>query len=166
MMPTTETTEPNTSMAIVAATDTGLPSLTPEVERKLRTLYLMQNAAVMLGLLSRCSDETGGYVQLLPQYHYVPVLIGTENNIVPLYELVEVMDDVLDYEVVLRQFPHLTYAQVGGAISFLRKIAQSNPTNIDIDEIEDAAMTSDPAFLDELRTALADEEISRVLNRD
>ena len=32
--------------------------------------------------------------------------------------------------------------------------------------LEDEEMRSDPAFLDELRRALADKETSRVLNRD
>jgi hypothetical protein len=56
--------------------------------------------------------------------------------------------------------------QIDGAISFLRKVAQYNPHEIDFDAMEDEEIRSDPAFLDELRRALADKETSRVLNRD
>lgn len=101
-----------------------------------------------------------------PAFHYIPVIIGDGGRAVPLYQFVEVLDEIVDYDSVIAELPHLSYAQVGGAISFLRKIAQFNPRNIDIDYIEDQQLSEDPVFVEELRKALADKETSRVLSRD
>lgn len=93
-------------------------------------------------------------------------LIGADNRTLPLYHFVEVLDELVDYDSVIGELPYLSHAQVSGAISFLRKLAQVNPNNLDPDAFEDEGITGDPVFMDELRKALADKETSRVLSRD
>jgi len=125
----------------------------------------MQSAAQFVHLFSLCSEATGGYIRLKPEHRFFPVLIGDGNTVIPLYEFVEVLDEVLDYDLLLKELPSLSYSHVGGALAFLRRLAQTNPANIDLDQIEDDEMLSSPAFLEELRTALADKETSLVLHR-
>lgn len=146
--------------------NTGVGSLTANLDQYLHSLTVAQHAAHMVLVFSHCSDATGGYAQMRPEYHYIPVMMGTDGRMVSLYHFVEVLDEVIDYDLVIAELPHLSYAQVGGAISFLRKIVQLNPRDIDIDALEDAETIEDPLFMDELKKALADKETSRVLNRD
>jgi hypothetical protein len=129
-------------------------------------LLSVQNAAVGISLFSQCNDATGGYVTLDAKFQFIPVLIGADKAVVPLYEFVEVVDGLLDYGAVLQELPALSYPQISGAISFLRKLAQTNPHNVDIDALEDIGLLSSESFLADIRSALADKEISRVLNRD
>ena len=146
--------------------NTGASFLIADLDDYLKSLNVIQNAAQIVRVFSHCSDATGGYVQMRLEYQFVPILIGDDNNPVPLYHFVEVLDEVIDYDSVREELPNLSYAQIGGAISFLRKISQVNARGVDFDLLEDRELSKDSAFLDELRKALADEETSRVLNRD
>jgi hypothetical protein len=125
----------------------------------------LRNVAVFKALL-RCSVSTGGYVQITPEYGWMPTLIGNDERPVFLYQLVEVLDGLVDYDSIKQEFPTLSYAQISGAIAFLRKAAQHNGSGVDIDALEDEADAENPQLIDALRTALNDREISRVLNND
>jgi hypothetical protein len=149
---------------VTRATSAG--SLTSDMWLLSQRLHFAQTAAAGISLFSQCNDETGGYITLDAAFQFIPVLIGARNTVVPLFEFVEVLDGLLDYDEVLKEIPSLSHAQIGGAMSFLRSVTQTNPGNLDIDEQEDAALLSSESFLTEVRTALADKEISRVLHRD
>ena len=159
-----DTTERPRQLGLITRENTGSSLRPADVDRALHQLSALQSATHILHIFSRCAEATGGYVQLRPEHRFFPVLIGKENAVTPLYEFVEMLDEVLDYDLVLKELPTLSYSHIGGAIAFLRRLAQSNPTNIDIDELEDKALSS-PAFIEDLRTALADKETSRVLDR-
>lgn len=120
--------------------------------------------ATTLRVLADASTATGGHVIFSPDYHFFPVLLGGDSQPVPLYELVEVLDGLVDYAALKEEFPSLSYAQINGALLFLRKVAQFNVHGVDVDEMEAAEIADNPAFLEELRRAVADQEISRVLN--
>jgi hypothetical protein len=150
---------------VIAKANTGTVASSATLEQYLQDLNILQNAASIVRVFSYCSETTGGYVQLRPDCGYFPVLAGADNQMVPLYQFVEALDEVLDYDLLAEELPNLSYSQIGGAISFLRKLSQTNPKNIDLDRSEDLDMLSDPVFMAELKEALADEETSRVLNR-
>jgi len=114
--------------------------------------------------LNKASESTGNYVQVRPDMSYCPVLIGRDGSTVFLYEFVEVLDGVVDYDKIIQELPSLSYAQIHGAISFLRKMAQFNLAGKDIDELEDEFLAQDETFIEGLKRALADQEITRVLN--
>lgn len=160
-----DATEKKSRPQWVVQLGTGTVSLTDDLNRILRSVGAAQQNAHVLLTFSKLSEATGGHVQLRPEYQYVPVLIGDDGEAVPLYDLVEVLDGLVGYDQIKQELPTLTYEQIDGAISFLRKVAQYNPVEIDFDELEDEE-TRSPAFLDELRRALADKETSRVLARD
>ena len=164
-MPTLETTEQRPSSILIGQANTSGGSITPEIERQIQLLFKMQSAAFTLSLLSRCSDATGGYVQFKPEHQFFPVLIGHGDVVTPLFEFAEVLDEVLDYDLILKELPSLSYSHIGGALAFLRKLALTNPQNIDLDEIEDIALASNSELLQQLRDAFADKESARVLNR-
>src|SRR6266487_2658348 len=128
------------------------------IDRFLRESAHARQSAQMIYFLSRCSDATGGFVQLNPEYQYVPILMGDDGVPIPLYHCVEVLDEFVEYDQVKKELPTLSYSQINGAISFLRKVVQYNPSNIDFDLIEDQKISTDPIYLNELRRALADEE--------
>lgn len=161
-----DATEKESRYQLVVQLGTGGASLTNDLKRILHSVDAAQQTAHVLLAFSEFSEATGGHVQLRPEYHYVPVLIGDDGEAVPLYHFVEVLDGLVGYDQIRQALPTLSYGQIDGAISFLRKVAQYNPREIDFDELEDEEIRSNPAFLNELRRALADKETSRVLNRD
>lgn len=134
-----------------------------EVARVYLTLAHAKRLVIAMARSLKAHEELFGEINADP---YIPMLIGSDNEAVPLYHFVEVMDEIVDYDLVRQELPTLSYAQIGGAISFLRKVSQINPQGADLDILEDMELSEDPAFLDELREALADEETSRVFNRD
>lgn len=161
-----DATQRESRQQLVVQLGTGADTLTCDLKRILQTVNTAQQTAHVLITFSRFSEATGGHVQLRPEYQYVPVLIGDDGEAVPLYHFVEVLDGLVAYDQIKQQLPTLSFTQIDGAISFLSKVAQYNPHNIDFDALEDEAIRSDPAFLNELRRALDDKETSRVLNRD
>jgi hypothetical protein len=96
----------------------------------------------------------------------LPALIGSDERPVFLYQFVEALDGLVDYDSIKETFPTLSYAQIDGAMSFLRKAAQLNARGVDIDELESEADADDARLIDALRNALNDRETSRVLNND
>ena len=150
----------------LAYNDTGYSpaGISQQMGSLLEQSHQTQKLLSVLDTLANVSDSAGGYVQLRPEYRFCPVLIGSDNQAIPLYEFVEVIDGLVDYEGIREAFPNLSYAQIHGAISFLRKLAQFNASGIDMDDLEDESITEDEALMDELKRALADQEITRVLN--
>lgn len=120
----------------------------------------------LLKMFAECSTATGDYVQISPRLGCLPALIGNDARPVYLYEFVEALDGLVDYDAVKEEFPTLSYAQISGALAFLRKTAQFNARGIDIDALEDEADANDPELINALRTALNDRETSRVLHND
>lgn len=108
------------------------------------------NKTILFRKFMECSIATGGYVHILPQMSYMPVLIGSDDQPVYLYQLVEMLEGFLDFDTLLAEFPTLNFSQVIGAISFLRKVSQMNAREIDVDELEDHLDTD---FVGELRQA-------------
>ena len=119
-----------------------------------------------LDLVVKASKTTGSYVQLSPDFYFCPVLKDNAGRVVPLYEFVEILDELIDYEDIKKELPTFSYTQINGAISFLRKISQFNTADIDIDTIIDEDLAQDQSFLDELRQGFADQESNYVLNLD
>lgn len=151
----------------ISTENTGITgSLTTALGNYLSYLSAAQNAAQVVRVFSQYSDATGSFVKMLRDYHYVPVIMGVDNKPVPVYQFIEVLDGVLDYDSVVEELPNLNFSLISGTISFLRKLAQYNPANIDIDRLEDEQLSDDHEFLKQLRTAIADEETSRVLASD
>jgi membrane protease subunit (stomatin/prohibitin family) len=111
------------------------------------------NKTVLFRKFMECSLATGGYVHVLPQMGYMPILIGNDDQPVYLYQLIEMFEGFLDYDALLAEFPTLNFSQISGAISFLRKIAQVNSRQIDVDELEDQL---DADFVGELRQAFGE----------
>lgn len=119
-----------------------------------------------LPFLYSASEATGGYVKLLPENRYCPVLIGDNERIIPLFTFIEVLDEALDYYEIIKRLPGISYTHIHEALNFLRKLSQFNIAGIDFDDLEDEAIAKDKAFLDELRRGFADKETTRVLNHD
>jgi hypothetical protein len=95
---------------------------------------------------------------------FLPYLRGSDGEPVYLYNLVEVIEEVVDFDEVLAELPTLTFSQVAAAVSFLRKVAQINSTGADIDSVEDQADASNPELIEALRNALNEEEGTRVFS--
>lgn len=118
----------------------------------------------MLDLLMMASDATGSHVELSPEFSYCPVLKDRSGQVLPLYKFIEILDECLDYEEVKEEMSTFSFAQINGAISFLRKIAQFNLAGVDFDAEIDQELLQDRAFRRELENGLADQESSYVLN--
>lgn len=124
--------------------------------------YLYQSA--MIRRMMHCSIMTGQFVELLPEYNCLPALIGSDSNPVFLYQFVEVLDEILDYDFLQKEFPTLSYSQIAGAISFIRKLSQQHLGSDDIDDLEEQINAEDPELLAAITEAFNDREIVRVLS--
>lgn len=118
----------------------------------------------ILAYFNACSAAASNYVQFPSDYAGLPVLIGQDNKPVYLYELVEAVDEAVDYDEVKRMLPTLSFAQISGAIAFLRRVAQFNLRGVDIDGLELRFFRDSVEIANELQAAVSDKEPSRVLN--
>ena len=134
----------------------------PKFRDIVQSLNVSAKDASNLELYHRASEESGGKVIMDQQHGYLPVLIGSDGNLIPLYKFVEVIDEITDYEHLRQEFPTLSFGQVASAIGFLRKLAQFNTRNIDIDAVEDLLLEDDPDFQVAIRASLEDQEDMRV----
>lgn len=141
--------------------DTTAPASMRDIAEKAGTVH---RSFAALEILAKASAETGNIVQLLPECHFLPVLIGEDGGMVLLYQFIEAIDGLIDYEAIKEEFPSLTDRQIYGGINFLRKVAQFNASSIDVDALEDDEILKDPSLIGELKVAIANQEISRVLN--
>lgn len=139
-------------------------SETPPLQLRdiLRHLNVPSKVAANLELYHRASEDSGSKVIMDQRHGYLPILIGNDGDIIPLYRFVEVIDEITDYEQIEREFPNLSYGQIASAIGFLRKLVQFNTRNIDIDALEDELLAEDPDFQAAIRASLEDQEDLRV----
>jgi hypothetical protein len=130
------------------------------------------DTACKLGLLgvvdfyNVSSVSSSGYVMILPQYSFCPALIGSDNQPVFLFDFVEVIDELLDYDRIKEEIPNISYAQIDGAISFIRKLLQFNSKSLDIDDLREEMSSRNELFLDRLRSSLITSEPTIVLDFD
>lgn len=146
------------------ARDQSEPTASELIGRLLNNWHIIQSIGVV-EMLTRVSESTGGYIKLVREYAYFPVLIGSDNKPVPLFKFVEVIDEKIDYDEIREAFPNLSYSQIDGALSFLKKVSQFNSGGIDIDDIEDERDAEDADLLRDLNDGLSNKEIARVLHQ-
>jgi len=114
-------------------------------------------------LFAQAREASGNAVVLAPHYSFLPILIGRDQQPIALYRFVEVLDDVVDFDQIQEAFPTLSFGQISGALAFLRKLVQFNTRGVDIDRLEDEAFEGSPEFQAQMKRAVADQEITRVL---
>ena len=110
------------------------------------------------------SETSGGFVQVRSEHACLPLMIGSDGQPVFLYMLVEFLDEYADYGELKGEFPTLSYGQIAGAMSFLRKLAQFNLSGIDIDKEEDDSLENSEEFQAIIERAVKDQETLRVLD--
>lgn len=152
------------NQATVSASNYISPDTLKDLESYQNTSIALLSNISSVKTLVELSMLAGGYVRLLPEHHYLPALIGNDSRPVFLYQIVELIDEFLDYDKIQEECPTLSFSQIAGAVSFLRKVAQINSKNIDIDEMEDDHDIQNPELLEALRNALADVEVANVFS--
>ena len=141
-------------------------SISGDFAALLGKFHEFQSRVEMVQTLIHLSKSTGSYVQLLETYGFFPVLIGEDKRPVFLFNFMQVLDEQIDYDKVKEELPNLSYAQIDGAVSFLKKVTQLNILGIDINDIENEYELEDAELLDQLKQGLANQEIARVLYND
>ncbi len=105
--------------------------------------------------------ETGSAITLKSDFGYLPFL-ENRNTAIPLFEFVETIDEIVDYDQIKKIYPDISYSKIKGAIDFLRKISQFNLYSLRIDEfLENGELEN---VSSELINAVKDEEVLRVLS--
>lgn len=130
-----------------------------------QTASRVQNTLAEIRFLQRSSESTYNNVQLLEDFSFCPVLIGNDQHPIFLSNFIEVVDELLDYDKIKGEFPTLSFAQIHGAIEFLKKISQFNSKGIDIEDFEDSVISENEELIQALKAAIANQETTRVLNR-
>ncbi len=113
---------------------------------------------------SICNDVTGNHIALRPDLSFCPALIGQNERIVFLFQFIEILDELIDYENIQKLLPGFSFKQIGGAITFLRKLSQFNFNDIDIDAFIDSEDIADEELVSGLCSALPCREANIVLN--
>lgn len=144
------------------------PALDPYLLQGFSIANQMLEQFGVIKALTHCAQVSGGYVQLQPEFSYLPALLGNDQEPVFLYQLVEGFEEFLDYDATLEAYPTLSHDQIVDALSFLRKCSQLNSRNLDIDELEDDFVLNNGNDFNDLRRAFKEKEnVARVLvNRD
>lgn len=99
-------------------------------------LTAMQTISDSIRVFAKASEASGGFVVIHPDFNCLPVLLGKDGSLVFLYQFVEAIDEKLDHDELKAEYPMLSYGQIAGGIAFLRRLAQFNDKNVDIDELE------------------------------
>ena len=129
----------------------------------------MQSAQQLISTLNffeSISSKTGGVICLNEKFGFFPVILLEDGTPIPLYYFIEVIDELLDYQEIIDEFPNMRYSQVVNTFEFLRKISSINIYNADIDKLEDEIDSTDTSLILTLQKSFADGENKRVLYRD
>lgn len=108
------------------------------------------------------SEYSGSYVKLLAEYRCLPLLERKELPPVFLYQFVEVLEGLVDYEHVIAELPGISYSQISSALGFLQRIAQFNTAGVDVDEVEHRYLAQDEELIAGLRRAISEGEPTHV----
>lgn len=100
------------------------------------------------------SKRNGNVVQLDENMAHLPAIIGEQDKVVFLCQLVEEIDSVLDYNELQNRLSELSYGQIVAAVGFLRTLCQFNSKRVDIDELVDSEDESDPEFQNRVEASL------------
>ena len=127
--------------------------------------YSEENVAPVnaLPLLKEAAAYTGGYVKVEPEMKHLPLLEREARTPVYLYQLVEAINGLIDYDEVIEEFPGLSYSQVNGALDFLRRLSQFNTASVDVDAVENEFEAQDEELIATLREAISLGEPNHVL---
>jgi len=90
-----------------------------QVKMIVETTVYAQLVPGVLDLFVKASETTGSHVELSPEFYFCPTLKDNLGRVVPLYEFVEILDELIDYEDIKKELPTFSFAQINGAISFL-----------------------------------------------
>ncbi len=114
-------------------------------------------------MYQQASRRNGGFVTIDHKFGDLPLLWGSDKHPIFVYEVVELIEETLDFSELHSRLPTLSYAQIAGAVGFLRTLAQFNRKGVDIDAMQDEDMEANSEFQQALRNAVQDKETARVL---
>jgi hypothetical protein len=162
--------------AVGLAASTGRQDLTELVGSTGQTFgpvtqrYVIASATTGLfgvgSFMETTARMAGGVVQISPNYACVPVVLDKDHEPVPVYYLVDIIDELLDYQDVQVEVPSLSLGQIAGAVKFLRRLCQFNDRGIDLDEAEEELLSHLGLLPEQLAFDVTEEAISRVLRPD
>ncbi len=109
------------------------------------------------------SEKNGSYVIIEQRFGFLPLLWGKDQQPIPVYEVVEEIEAVLDFSELHSRFPSLSYTQISAALGFLRSLAQFNSKGVDIDALQDEEIENSQSFQETVKQAMEDKEALRVL---
>lgn len=151
---------------IQASTASSVYDLSESLSQYRMTTACQLGLAGVIEFYSVSSSLSGALVMIRPQYSFCPTLIGNDNQPVFLFDFVEVIDGLLDYDRIKEEIPNISYAQIDGAISFIRKLLQFNSKSLDIDDLGEEMASQNEHFLERLRSSLTTQEATSVLDLD
>lgn len=140
--------------------DEALTRANQEVLVNIATSFFASCVAPMYRSACHCS---GGYVKMQRRYKSLALLERKDKSPVFIYQLVQVLDELVDYDEIIAEYPGLSYSQVSGAMGFLRRIAQFNTAGVDVDQVEESHFAEDEELIASLRHAINQGEGKHVL---
>ena len=140
-----------------------LPAQREVSKRQLLDMAKTVVADYISPMYQQASQSNGGFVVVDRKFGDLPLLMGTDNRPVFVYEVVEMIEETLDFSELHSRLPTLSYGQIVGTVGFLRTLAQFNRKGVDIDALQDEAIEADPMFQEAVKKGVQDEETTRVL---
>ena len=87
----------------------------------------------------------------------LPMVKSASQEAIPLYRFIEAWDAATDFDDLAERIPMLTIGQIGGAIGYVRRLAQFNVADLDIDRLEDEALEASAEFKSAIRNSFQDQ---------
>lgn len=135
----------------------------PAAQSLLLSMAMTFRANNISAMYRVASEKNGSFVTIDRRFGFLPLLWGKDQRPVPVYDVVEEIEAILDYDELKSRFPTLSYTQVSATVGFLRSLAQFNSKNVDIDALQDDEIESSQRFQDVVMQAMEDKEVMRVL---
>lgn len=119
----------------------GGTSVPTAFSQNLITQYINQVPTVMvLDYFVKANNIARSSIDFNSSYLCLPLVTGSDGVPVFLYQIIESIDENLDYDNMLLDNPTLSKRQIIGSVMFLRQLAHFNTKGLDMDEVEECVM--------------------------
>ncbi len=114
-------------------------------------------------MFNEAASYSGGFVKIDSDLKSLPVLEREGCTPVYVYQFIDAINGLVDYDDIMREYPGLTYSQINGAFNFLRRLSQFNTAMVGIDALENEFNSDDKELIEGLRDAFRAGEPDHVL---
>ena len=108
--------------------------------------------------LNRAAMSVGNLVEVRPDFYNLPVVFDKNNEPIPVYHIIEVLEEAVDLDYAMRELPTLGPDKIIGVIHFVRRLSMFNTNEVDLDQCQIMREAADNDLIDSLRKAVQERD--------